>query len=789
MWNTGKSLMRMCAVGGVLALLAGAAVAAGVDDLKGRAAAPLPNFSTDGDVQITADVMGVDRQSNRAMLDRNVCVRFGDLTLRCDHASYDTATGQIHAEGNVSILSDSGGSWYGQQIDFNHRTGEGLIGRGTLRVGCFTADAEDTVRDEDGIYHARRATITTCTHEPDAWHWAVSGTGRYKDGEFVELSNAVGYLWGFPILWAPFYYRDLNTNYGWRFKPGYTSKWGAYVRAGYVYPIAGSTTRNNLLYGKTLLDVRSKFGVGVGQELSWSTEGIFGEDTRQSGRLLAYYANHHDDQDAEDVNWQSSYTDHRWSLGLYERLDFSPRDFLSISGDIVSDSQFRTDYNEVAVRSASQPLGIVNYEHRENGWVASLAAMGPLRSFYAGTRRLPEFRFDFLPRSILGIQDLYYESQTSLGYFRRQPAKYDTAWREEYRWQPGPWAYYDTFRFDTRHILRRPFALADGITLTPRLGWRGTYYGDSDSGDAIFRSLFELGFTLQARYWRDFETIRHTVLPYIDLTWVPASRQSESKTPYAFDRLDQEYEWRDRYRSDGLTPSHRYAGLRLGVRNILQQRTEDDALSLIDILNLDLYGVYVFQTEDHWVRNYHRRPIPRQRMKEETGLRVLGLSGTYRPFKNFLIDSDFQYDPEESRLALWDVNAKYELSALTLYIGYLTRNHSVFDTFWADTVKDSLVYGGFIHHLCETIDWSLYCRYNTEREDLEEVGGFLQYNLDCVSFRLNLAHLPSYRSEDGYKHDSDVRVSFDVWLRAFPKTESEDWMMWGDLANRTRLEE
>ena len=783
-----KSLLAAAVVGWAACL-----PAVEIGGLAERIGLALPSIQEAGDIEVSADRMGADRKTNRATLDGHVKVRFSDIILRCDRASYNAASGDIHAEGHVEIVSESGGAWHGEQISFNYRTGEGLLGKGLLRLGTWTVAAgEDVVRDEDGFFYVRNATITTCTNEPSSWHWSVTGDGRYKDREFVELRHAVGRFLGVPVAWMPYYYRDLNTHYGWRFMPGYTGKWGAYLRAGYVYPIAGSVERESLLYGKSILDLRSKYGAAVGQELTWSTVGMFGEDTRQWGRLFLYYANHQDKQDGEDRNWQSSYNEHRWSIGLQERLDFTPRDFLSIAGEGVSDSQFREDYNEKAVRERAQPLGIANYEHRENAWVASLAVMGPINTFYAGTRRLPELRMDVLPRNVFGLPALYYESQTAVGWLQRQPAKYDDSWSAAYRWQPGNWAYYDTLRVDSRHILRRPIALGGGFTLTPRAGWRGTYYGDSPDGGSLFRSLFELGMTLQARYWRDFTTLRHTLIPYLDLTYVPASQAKAEDQPYAFDRLDQAYEWRDRYRSDGLTPAHRYAGLRFGVRNLLQRREKD---GLSDLLDADLYGVYVFQDQDHWVRWEHRDQPGRDnlrgrvhREKEETGLRVLGLSGSYAPIRRLLIDTDFQYDPEENRLALWDINARYELSRMTLYAGYLTRDHEVYDYFWKDRIKDSVIYGGFVHHLCDTLDWSLYARYNTEREDLEEVGGFLQYNLDCISFRCNVGYLPSYTSEDGWKHDSDFRISLGAWLRAFPKDNDEDWMMWGDLSNRSRLE-
>lgn len=753
--------------------------------------AKLPSMPSLEKVEVRADRMGVDRGTNRGTLDGNVRVRFSDVTMTCDRARYDSATGDIHAEGNVAIVSESGGSWHGESIDFNHKTGEGLFGTGVLRFGAFTVHAPDVARDDEAILHAREATVTTCTNAPSAWHWSVTGTARYKDKEFLELRNAVARLWDIPVMWYPYYYRDLNTDYGWRFLPGYTGKWGAYLKTGYVYPIAGDAEGDRLLYGKTALDLRSEFGVGVGQELTWSTQGgLFGEDTTQWGRLSLYYANHHDDQKAEDRNWESSYNEHRWSIGFAERLDFSPRDFLSIAGEAVSDSQFRTDYRELAVRASSQPLAIANYEHRENAWVTSLTLSGPLNSFYAGVRRLPEWGLDILPQNVLGVPKLYYESQTVAGWLERQPAKYDAA-NFRYSYQPGNWAYYDTLRIDTRHVFRRPFTLAEGVTFTPRAGWRGTYYGDAMDGSSLFRSLFEFGATLQARYWRDFARIRHTLVPYLDFTWVPGSQDGADDVPYAFDRLDQEYEWRDRYRSDGLTPNHRYTGLRFGLRNLLQNRTKNGLTRLLD---LDLYGVYVFQTQDHWVRWTHRQQIRNgripaaRRVKEDTGLRVLGLSGSYSPFKNFELATDFQYDPEENRLAFWDINARYNISALTLYLGYLRRHHDVYDYYWADTVQDAVVYGGFIHRLSDTLEWSLYARYNLEYDDLEEVGGFLQYNLDCISWRCNLGYIPTYTSEDGYKHDPDFRVSLGAWLRAFPHVDDEDWMSWGPLATPKDLE-
>ena len=757
----------------------------------------LPTMPTFEKIDVTADKMGVDRQTNLATLDGNVRVRFSDVTMTCDSARYDTESGEIHAEGNVLIVSTSGGRWSGDSITFNHKTGEGLVGAGILRLGAFTVQAnEDIARDEDGILHAQNATLTTCTNEPSALHWSVTGDGRYKDKEFIELRNAVARLGGVPVLWYPYFYRDLNTDYGWRFMPGYTGKWGAYLKTGYVYPIVGNATEDDAyLYGKNVLDLRSKYGVGIGQELTWgSQDGIFGDGSSQWGRLSLYYANHHDDRTEKDYNWSSPYTENRWAIGLSERITFTPRDTFTLTGEATSDSRFRTDYRELAVRASAQPLGIANYEHRENTWVSALTVAGPLNSFYAGVRRLPEWSLDILPQQAFGVSKLYYESQSTVGYLDRQPVKYEGAsW--PYRYQYGNWAYYDTLRLDTRHVFRRPITLANGITLTPRAGWRGTYYSDSDDGSSTFRSLFEFGATLQTRYWRDFETVRHTVTPYLDFTFVPGSQMSIGDVPYAFDRRDQEYEWRDRYRSDGLTPTHRYTGLRFGTQQLIQRKTKT---GLSDLLDLDLYGVYVFQTQDNYVRWRHRDQIRRgerqarytgktTRVKEKTGLRVLGLSGSYAISRHLNLSTDFQFDPENSRLAFWDLHLRYSTEKLTFYAGYLRRNHDIYDYYWTDKIKNHIVYGGFIHRLTDIWEWSLYSRYNLYAGHLEEIGGFLQYNMDCISWRFNAGYLPSYTTEDRVRHENDVRFSVGAWLRAFSHEENSDWLDWSPLPDVEEL--
>lgn len=752
-------------------------------------------------IDVTADRMTADKDNNLLILDGNVEITFSDIVMTCDYATYNHETCDVHAEGNVIVESESAGSWRGESIDFNHKTGEGLVGTGVLRYDTFTMVADSMVRDDDNVLHAKDAHITTCKNEEECdWHWHLTGDGECKEGEFIELSNAVFHLWNLPVMWMPYYYRDFNTHYGIRFMPGYSGEWGPFLLTAYLYPIYGARESDARISAKTALDYRYRYGVGIGQEFTWRDDTMGNTDFSHWGRITGYYARHYQDPESTSLLQEDEFGHNRWSLGLTEFMTLSPRDTFSIEGEATSDSQFRSDYDEISVRASSQSVTVANYEHREDDWIFSLSAAGPIESFTKGVRRLPEAKFDLLPKNnFLGLNKLVYESQNTVGWLVRQPSKIKK-WVDHERqvaWTDGNWQNYESARFDTRHMIRRPFEITNGVTFTPRMGWRGTFYSDAPNGDNLFRSLPEIGATLQARIWRDYQTKRHTIVPYMDFTYVIADQDAIDEVPYAFDRIDGSYEWRDRFGTPGTSPTHRYKGLRTGLRNLWQDFTESKTgRTYSDWLNLDLYSIYVMETQDHWVMYRHRanknpnRPPHKYatRAEEKTGLRVLGFSSEFMPCKAFAIDFDAEYDPKLSQWATFNVNGKLKVDTFTLYLGFLHRNHDLHSYYWEDMIEDEIIYGGLIHNPFDLIEWSAYWRYNTKLSRLEEVGGYVQYNIDCLSFRLNIGHLPSYYSEDYYNpnarrhYKSDVRFSLGIWLRALPRAQKEPWMNWGSFA-------
>ena len=67
----------------------------------------------------------------------------------------------------------------------------------------------------------------------------------------------------------------------------------------------------------------------------------------------------------------------------------------------------------------------------------------------------------------------------------------------------------------------------------------------------------------------------------------------------------------------------------------------------------------------------------------------------------------------------------------------------------------------------------IYARYDSELARLEQISGYLQYNLDCISFRLHSSFEPAFTRDDGSERKAKMRVSFYTWLRAFPEKRYE----------------
>ena len=87
---------------------------------------------------------------------------------------------------------------------------------------------------------------------------------------------------------------------------------------------------------------------------------------------------------------------------------------------------------------------------------------------------------------------------------------------------------------------------------------------------------------------------------------------------------------------------------------------------------------------------------------------------------------------------------------------------------------DSTLFAGSLtFSLSDHWSFNIYSRYEAETSRLEEQSGYLQYNLDCISFRLRGSFYPGFSRNDGTAREDKYRIAFYAWLRAFPSPPRE----------------
>ena len=666
--------------------------------------------------------------------------------------------------------------------------------------------SERVERGQDGVLRlSDPSTVTTCSNDVHELHWLLVGEAQFASGRYVLLRNAWLRMWDVPVLWLPYWYYPLDTDYGLRMMPGYTSRWGAYLLTKYVYGIAsGGPEGSWRLRGSTRLDLRTKNGIAAGQGLHWDV-GEYGK-----GDFKVYYA-WDEDYDRYDrswstsrrrnyQNWGSDVSYDRWAVSAQHRWDVTERDTLRAAGTVFSDSHFNSDFLRDSLFSYKNRFyGIgeneVAWERNESCYGAGLSASGPLNRFYGGTARLPEFYLDVVPQPVFSLP-VNYESQTHVGYLDRQAARYgNSATSRFYSYSPGAWADFNTFRLDTYHRFTAPFkAFDDVLSVVPRVAYRGTMWGEGgydglnglaragESGDTVYRSIFEGGVTFAARgvAWID-ERWQHVLSPYVDVLAQEAdySGLGRGERPYVFDSLDASREWSDQFAGRSRNLPYSWYGFTPGVRNAFRRADEKGRLSTV--FDIDAYTALQLN-EAEWIggNRFHRLAKPGEpNYGKHQPAAVPGMRMRWFPDEGSSISARAEYDADDNRISYASLSWMQRLTkTLGGSVSFVHRDHRIWDFSSApyspalmeredfNWARFSFVKVELEHELCDQVAWSPFISWDCREDELDETGFWIDYRTDCLGFRFIVGYENSYTRIDGAEYDDDWRFGFFVYLRA-----------------------
>lgn len=697
---------------------------------------------------IIADHAEYELDSGWVTFSGHVAIRYQNLELRSDQIRYNQKTGDAQAKGKVILAGSDGSLWQGEALDINLKNEAGKVDHIDIYSKPFRVLADQGTLSTNKTYEIQNATLTTCTNETHRFHYQVKTKRvRFRPDRDITAWGAVPYLFGVPFFYFPYFWKDLNHHYGFRFEPGYRGSWGPFLLSSYKTPfyLDDNKERGRFFDSKTSVDYRHKRGFAYGERLGW------GSKENAMGYFSAYYL--------EDEDLPNTVEDpERYRLRLNHSWNLTARDQLLLNALYVSDDLFMPNFFRDEHREMNQPDNYLSYTHIGDSYSAGLLGRIRLNDFYTQVERLPEAWFNLNPTE-LGESGIYIENNTQAALLNKE---YD----ERYNPLPDP---YKAFRADTATRLSVPLKFFGFLNVIPRAGYRATYYsktleqflvtsttetvstneyGDvetfvennsttgSREAGAEIRSLFELGTELSFKAYGLFEDRegniwRHVAEPYANYTFIPEPNLRPAQL-YQFDDIDE------------LDKQH---SVRLGLRNRWQVKPVGGKkayqriyIDLFADVNLDpesnqdrieSYNLDSRYTPNNWIRfDIEGRYLTALDDLDYAAFRLI----TWHQV--FSSDFEFRYRPDDSSLLLADLTWHFNQS------------------------------------------WSInaYERYEFETSQVEEVGTWLEHRWDCIAMRLYFSFEPGYGIQaDGTQEKDDYKVSLLFWLTDFtPNHVTED---------------
>ena len=582
--NIALALAVLCVAGQVIA------------QVPARLPEPAGRFS---DIPIDIAAEKLDASGAMATASGNVQISYGSTTLYADQAQYDPTTRDIIATGNVRIYRD-GQLITAERAVYNLETKDifGASVNGDTAPFMFGGTSFQNMPGTKGYLIKEGLFTTSDAINPD-WSLRARRVRIYPNDRviFQDVKLFVGET---PILWLPYIYQPLNKQNAFTLTPGFRSVWGGYLLSSYTFPISEQV-------GGTLkVDYRSKRGAALGFGTDWAPKQDGGKNW---GRFTAYGLHDRNPNVNNTALEREIIAPGRYRVSLQARQYLTEDIYASIDINKLSDTRFLQDFSEGEFLLNPHPDNAISVTKFADDYTMTLLMRKQVNEFFDGTERIPEVALDVTRQPILGGK-VFYEGQTSAGYYTRNFAKGST--------QPD----YSLGRFDSFHQLLMPQTFFGWLNVVPRAGFRGTWYSESGpivpvlqtttttlSNGAqqvltstanqrikqgpVFRPVFNTGVeasfkasrayeTVQSRAW-GLDGVRHIAQPYANLSYVQAG--NDTKDILQIDRFQRSSQPPpiDFPAFNSIDAIDDWSILRLGIRNRLQTRRDDATFNWLEM--------------------------------------------------------------------------------------------------------------------------------------------------------------------------------------------------------------
>lgn len=584
-------------------------------------------FGSFGDVPIEITSQSTHMANGLAIADRDVVIAYKETQIYCDYAQYNPDTRDVLLIGNVRIYQ-GGHLFTAERALYNMETKilNTADFRGDNTPFKFLGSSLSTLGSN--AYLVKDGDFTTSDNSKPDWYMH-SKTVRIYKGDRVIFSNVTIYVGRTPVFWYPYLYQSLNQDTSFSFTPGYYSVWGMFLQTQFSYPLSNSVE------GKLRIDLYSQRGLGIGFEARWgaekqsaspfvkaiqSPEQKLANATHQPqnwGHFLSYYIDDAKPEENPTSLAREEINPNRYRVALQDRTYLDQDLYSTINVTKLSDARFLQDFEPAEFREDPNPDSMLALTKWDENYTAIFMARKQINGSFDGTDKLPEASLDVKRQPIFG-GPIFYDSQTSAGEYERQFA------------DGSLFPDFHSFRFDTYQQLSRPGTYFGWLSIDPHVGVRGTFYENSGMTEqeiqnivttttatgptgtpetittttaqtkeklvengSLFRAAVTAGLEMSFKFSKAFEDVqsraigldglRHVVQPYMDASYVYTD-QPPAKI-FQFDRYTPSTQAQalDFPQFNAIDSLDDWAIVRLGVRNRLQTRRDDQTLNWLEL--------------------------------------------------------------------------------------------------------------------------------------------------------------------------------------------------------------
>jgi lipopolysaccharide export system protein LptA len=559
----------------------------------------------------------------------NVAIHIGNTDIYADYAQYNPATHDVELRGHVRIYRDVS-LYITESGVYNTETKKLRATTGRTESEPYFLTGAHVTSISDNGYLIHDGTFTT--HDsPKADFRLHAQKIRVYEGDRVILMNVTAYVGKVPIFWFPYLYQSLDREFSFTVSPAYYSTWGPTLLTQVTFPITDN------IEARLRLNYYGRRGPAIGFEPIIN----YGKDESSTAKIKTFYIQDQNPDINETNIPRQGISDGRYRLGLEDRTNFTDDIYGIANITKLSDQFVMQDFFQGEFRLDPVPDNVIALAKTDSFYTLTGIERFQANQFFTTTERSPEVVLDIKRHGLFG-GPIFYEGETGFANLRLQFP------------EGSGFQNYGTDRFDTFHQLTFPNTYFGWLSIVPRVGYRGTYYGKTfDLGSTTFippsnplepnfilppptlanpvkfdgdtfRSVFDTGAEASFKFSRTWENVQsrafgldglmHVIQPFTDFSYVKEDGPNPTSI-LGFDRFQPSTQPRalDFPQFTTIDSIADWTVWRVGVRNRLKTRRDDQTITWFELDTfVDVQFDNPYQPTDYsnLVNNIRFTPLP-----------------------------------------------------------------------------------------------------------------------------------------------------------------------------------